>query len=281
MTTIELRYDALIDEGIDPNNLVSYWAEKGVKVVWGDPGGFMAHNTKLPEGTKYRECPGCSRSKALHTSRWERNVRANGDLGRWKPVCRSCARKAKQRPCMECKEKRDRESFIGKSRTCIKCREKPPELRKSKCTKCRKRKPGNKFALTKTGRFNSWCHDCVGKASLAGVMEKYHASSKSCRDCQETKPRSEFPVVDSKRSHFCNPCYQARVTATERTCTSCKTTRPIERFHRHKQGPAQLGSICADCNNRVTQIKESRRKARERAQKDEQAKRGVSDKKGL
>lgn len=265
MTTIELRYDVLIEEGIDPKNLVSYWAEKGVQVVWGDPAGTMAHNTKLPEGTEYRECPGCSKSKALHTSRWERNVRANGDLGRWKPVCRSCARKAKQRPCMECREKRDPESFIGKSRTCQKCREKPVELRKSKCTKCRKRKPGNKFAIQKSGRFNSWCHDCVGKASLPGIMKKYHESSKSCRECLQAKPRADFPIVGSKRSHFCQDCYNARLTATERTCSTCHTTRPIDRF-KHKSLPgAQMASVCAECHNRVARIKDQRRKARVKA----------------
>jgi len=266
--TIDIRRDKLIEEGIDPDRLVAYWAEKGITVVWAFPAGQRANRTKVPANTPTRNCPGCKKDVELHEARWERGVTRKGMLGPWKKFCRPCDAKAHGRECVNCNKIRPKNSYLGRGRYCHYCRETPIEKRRSKCTRCLKSKKGPEFKWMKSGRAESWCRKCYSEIGNAIGTKKFHESSKPCRECRTILPRADFAIVGTRRSHFCPSCTQKRETAQNWECSTCHVTRPIEEFRRtDKHSKIHLNSVCVTCRKAVQSYKKRRRRAKEAAKR--------------
>ena len=89
--------------------------------------------------------------------------------------------------------------------------------------------------------------------------------TKRCYRCGETKPAAEFYHNTGHRdglSAACRPCTKAEaherwrrthpepspyVIPTEKTCSICGITKPLDQFHRHKQSRDGKKSDCAAC----------------------------------
>jgi len=267
MKTLKLRRDVLIQEGLDPDRIVAYWAEKGIEVVWGFPAGEMAYHTKIPKDLPTRVCPGCEKDVALHETRWDRGVTKKGMLGPWKKFCRQCEYKNDSRRCLECRQMKNRKNFEGRGRYCIKCKSKPVEERKSKCSRCKKMKTGHELKWMKSGRAESWCRACYSEVTNKIMTKKFHESTKACRDCKAVYPRADFPTIDKKRSHFCVGCTDKRLTGADRECSTCHVSRPLAEYRRNarsKSSEVQLNSVCQTCRYAVANYKKRRKRARER-----------------
>lgn len=70
-----------------------------------------------------------------------------------------------------------------------------------------------------------------------------------CVEARESRPESTDILAVLPRTSITKTQRQ-EVDMTEKECTSCKETKPIDKFHRHAGHTDGRTSTCADCNNK-------------------------------
>jgi hypothetical protein len=92
-----------------------------------------------------------------------------------------------------------------------------------KCTKCYKEQDDDQFYQNpNTGYWQSWCHTCKkvreqGRRKVKGITPRKFTvvteTHKTCAECKESKPHSEFnPTVRGSGglAAYCKPCHKER-----------------------------------------------------------------------
>ena len=190
-----------------------------------------------------KTCTKCQQSKPL--GEFYRDKRARDGK---QSQCRSCINwntKFRYRKfCPACKNDKFRREFRqdtttedGHARTCKQCATEKP------CSICKETKPIEEYGREKiaTDGHKSHCKKCLSQ------VYKKPRSRKTCKKCGEVKLRHGHfayqPSQSDGKAPICVTCQ------TEKTCTKCEETKPIEEFHSTKQNIGGLRQNCKKCTN--------------------------------
>ncbi len=168
--------------------------------------------------------------------------------------------------CVKCGESKPVEEFPVRSsasrreRVCLSCLSAPTKT----CRRCRTKKADGEFPKhegTLTG-LSRVCVECT--SSVARPVWHTDGDTIVCRSCKEEKPRKEFyrrgDANDSWLTTQCAACsidrelrikeFDAvgpRVIVEAKECPSCKTTKPIAKFHVQRERPDGHSRKCIEC----------------------------------
>jgi len=170
------------------------------------------------------------------------------------------------------------------------------------CTDCGETKPREAFTPIKgTHLTHTRCKPCRAARARAGRPKrerKPHTAEgmRVCLACGQVKPLDDFTTNGVKyRKTTCKSCRatqalaayspaskSARESSTQRTCTECGQTKPLDAFLPIKRWPEYVYGRCRTCRNRRARERyhsrpEIQRSAIARALRNKLRRRGATD----